>query len=49
MKEIYIRSILLFPLLLNEQTGGISAALEVDEERENQEDILIVGQEMQYL
>ena len=34
MKEIYIRSILLFPLLLNEQTGGISAALEVDEERE---------------
>lgn len=34
MKNIYTRSILLFPLLSNSQTGGISAALEVDEERD---------------
>lgn len=32
MKNIYTRSILLFPLLSNAETGGISAALEVDEE-----------------
>ena len=31
--EIYIRSILLFPLLTNQTTGGIIAAPEVDEER----------------
>ena len=31
--EIYIRSILLFPLLTNEQTGGIIASPEVDEDR----------------
>lgn len=31
--EIYIRSILLFPLLTNQATGGIIAAPEVDEER----------------
>ena len=31
--EIYIRSILLFPLLTNQSTGGIIAAPEVDEER----------------
>ena len=35
MKKIYVRSILLFPLLSNVETGGISAALEVDEERDN--------------
>ena len=35
MKNVYIRSILLFPLLSNSQTGGVSAALEVDEERDN--------------
>lgn len=29
--QIYKRSILLFPLLLNQETGGISAAVEVDE------------------
>ena len=29
--KIYQRSILLFPLLINHQTGGISAAVEVDE------------------
>lgn len=29
--EIYIRSILLFPLLINQTTGGIVAAAEVDE------------------
>ncbi len=29
--KIYQRSILLFPLLINQQTGGISAAVEVDE------------------
>ena len=34
MKNIYARSILLFPLLSNSETGGISAALEVDEERD---------------
>ena len=34
MKKIYARSILLFPLLSNSKAGGISAALEVDEERD---------------
>lgn len=34
MKKIYIRSILIFPLLLNSETGGVSAALEVDEEKD---------------
>ena len=34
MKNIYTRTILLFPLLSNSQTGGISAALEVDEEKD---------------
>ncbi len=33
MKQIYVRSILLFPLLSNSETGGISAAIEIDEER----------------
>ena len=33
MKQIYVRSILLFPLLSNTETGGISAALEIDEDR----------------
>ncbi len=33
IKKIYNRSILLFPLLSNEQTGGIQAAVEVDENR----------------
>lgn len=31
IKNIYNRSILLFPLLTNEQTGGIQAAVEIDE------------------
>lgn len=31
IKKIYTRTILLFPLLLNKKTGGISAALEIDE------------------
>ena len=31
VKEIYNRSILLFPLLINYKTGGISAGIEVDE------------------
>ena len=31
MKKIYHRTILLYPLLTNEETGGISAAIEVDE------------------
>ncbi len=30
--QIYQRSILLFPLLTNEETGGISAAVEIDEQ-----------------
>lgn len=33
VKEIYNRTILLFPLLQNEETGGISATIEVDENR----------------
>jgi len=33
--KIYKRSILLFPLLTNSNTGGISAAVEVDEERKH--------------
>ena len=33
IKNIYNRSILLFPLLTNEQTGGIQAAVEIDEEK----------------
>lgn len=32
--KIYTRTILLYPLLFNEKTGGIAAALEVDENRE---------------
>jgi len=35
MLEIYIRSILLFPLLTNQNTGGIIAAAEVDENLEH--------------
>ena len=31
VKEIYNRSILLFPLLINHKTGGVSAGIEVDE------------------
>lgn len=31
IKEIYYRTILLYPLLQNSETGGISAAIEVDE------------------
>lgn len=34
IKTIYKRSILLFPLLQNPETGGISAAVEIDEERQ---------------
>ena len=30
--QVYKRSILLFPLLINQETGGISAAVEVDED-----------------
>ena len=33
VKEIYNRSILLFPLLINYKTGGISAGIEVDESK----------------
>lgn len=32
IEEIYERTILLFPLLMNKETGGISAAIEVDED-----------------
>ena len=31
VKEIYIRTILLYPLLQNSETGGISAGIEIDE------------------
>lgn len=34
MRDVYVRSILLFPLLTNSETGGISAAIEADEKRE---------------
>lgn len=34
IKQIYQRTILLFALLMNHETGGIAASLEVDEERE---------------
>ena len=34
VKEIYKRTILLFPLLQNEETGGASATVEIDENRE---------------
>lgn len=33
IKNIYTRTILLYPLIINETTGGISAAIEVDEDR----------------
>jgi len=33
IKKIYNRSILLFPMLTNKETGGISAGVEVDEEK----------------
>lgn len=33
IKRIYNRSILLFPILVNETTGGISAGIEVDEDK----------------
>ena len=33
LKRIYKRTILLFPLLTNQETGGISAGVEIDEER----------------
>lgn len=33
IKKIYKRTILLYPLLTNHTTGGISAAVEIDEER----------------
>ena len=33
IKRIYNRSILLFPLLVHEKTGGISAGIEVDEDK----------------
>ena len=35
VKKIYNRTILLFPLLQNDETGGISATIEMDENREN--------------
>jgi len=33
IKDIYHRTILLYPLLTNQETGGIAAAIEVDEKR----------------
>lgn len=35
IKKIYNRTILLYPLLTNEQTGGISASVEIDEHLTN--------------
>ncbi len=34
IEQIYKRTILLYPLLINDLTGGISAAIEIDEDRE---------------
>ena len=33
VKKIYNRTILLFPMLINKETGGISAGVEIDEEK----------------
>ena len=33
VEDIYTRTILLFPLIINEKTGGIAATIEVDEDR----------------
>ena len=33
IKNIYNRTILLYPLLINEETGGISASIEIDEHK----------------
>jgi oligosaccharide amylase len=33
IKQIYNRTILLYPLLINEETGGISASIEIDENK----------------
>jgi oligosaccharide amylase len=33
IKHIYTRTILLYPLLINDETGGISASIEIDENR----------------
>ena len=33
LKKIYNRTILLFPLLIHEKTGGVSAGIEVDEDK----------------
>lgn len=33
IKKMYIRTILLYPLLINETTGGVSASIEIDEGR----------------
>ncbi len=33
IKKIYKRSILLFPMFINQETGGISAGIEVDEDK----------------
>lgn len=33
IRKIYVRSILLFPLLINNSTGGMAAAIEVDESK----------------
>lgn len=35
VRQIYIRTILLYPLLTNPKTGGISASIEVDEAKTN--------------
>lgn len=47
--KIYKRTILLFPLLTNQNTGGVTAAVEVDEKWNIVEDIAIAGLVMQYL
>jgi len=33
IKEIYVRTILLYPLLQNQETGGMSAGIEIDENK----------------
>ena len=34
IKKVYERTILFMPLLINEETGGVSASLEIDEQRD---------------
>ena len=49
LNKVYKRTILLFPLLTNQEVGGISAAIEVTKISQSVENMHIAGQEMQCL